>query len=73
MGATAGLVRWGIRWGLAAVITGLTVYNYLLLHLPGVDLLFPQGLSLSGVGLSVLFGSLFGWLAAFLFHRFFRS
>ncbi|MFN2113309.1 MAG: glycoside hydrolase family 3 N-terminal domain-containing protein, partial [Anaerolineales bacterium] len=72
-GATAGLVRWGIRWGLAAVITGLTVYNYLLLHLPGVDLLFPQGLSLSGVGLSVLFGSLFGWLAAFLFHRFFRS
>lgn len=73
VGATAGLVRWGIRWSLASTITGLAVYNYILLSLPGVALVFPQGPTLIGIAFSVLCGSLLGWLAAFMFQRIFRS
>ncbi|MEJ2448842.1 MAG: hypothetical protein P8Y37_13005, partial [Anaerolineales bacterium] len=73
VGASSGLVRWGIRWSLASVIAGLAVYNYILLRLPGVALLFPQGPTLIGITLSVFCGSLIGWLMAFLFQRIFRS
>ncbi len=73
VGASSGLVRWGIRWSLASVITGLAVYNYILLRLPGVALVFPQGPTLIGIALSVFCSALIGWLLAFLFQRFFHS
>lgn len=73
LGATNGLVRWGIRWSLASFISGLIVYNYITLDLPGAAFIFPNGVSRLGLGLSVLFGSLLGWLLSFLYQNFFDS
>ncbi|HDD61030.1 MAG TPA: hypothetical protein ENF22_00695 [Chloroflexi bacterium] len=73
VGATIGLVRWGIRWSLASFITGLFIYNYIVLDLPGVALIYPNGVSRLGLGLGVLVGSLLAWLFAFLYQKFFDS
>jgi beta-N-acetylhexosaminidase len=63
VGAMAGHVRWGVRWGLAALIGGLLSYIYTVLNLPGVrwvsETPFHWGL------LAITFaGSLIGWGAA---------
>ena len=44
-GATLGIVRWGIKWGFSAFISGLFVYNYLILDLPGVSLIISNNTS----------------------------
>ncbi len=72
-GAMYGIVRWGIKWGFSSFITGLFVYNYLMLDLPGVTWLMPNNTSTLGMGLAVLVGSLAGWLFAYLYQRFFSS
>jgi beta-N-acetylhexosaminidase len=72
-GATAGLVRWGMRWSLSSFIIGLIVYNYVILALPGVSALFPNGPTRLGLGLLVCTGSLLGWLIAYLYQRIFNA
>ena len=69
-GATLGIVRWGIKWGFSAFISGLFVYNYLILDLPGASLIISNNTSTLSIGLSVLVGSLAGWLFAYLYQRF---
>lgn len=73
VGATSGLVRWGIRWSLSSLIAGLFIYNYISLEFPGVASVFPNGVSRLGLGLCVLFGSLLAWLLAFLYQKIFDS
>ena len=68
IGSNSGLVLWGIRWFLSSVISGLAVYNYILLNLPGVRTLFPDGVTRSGLFVAVGVFSLFGWLVAYLYH-----
>ena len=68
-----GIVRWGIKWGFSAFISGLLVYNYLILDLPGASLLMPTTASTLGMGLSVFIGSLIGWFLTYLYQRFFSS
>ncbi len=73
VGASSGLVRWGIRWSLSSLIAGLFIYNYITLELPGVVSLFPNGVSRISLGLCVLLGSSLAWLFAFLYQKFFDS
>jgi len=73
VGATSGLVRWGIRWSLSSLITGLFTYSYITLELPGVGSLFPNGISRISLGLCVLLGSSLAWFFALLYQKFFDS
>jgi len=73
VGATRGLVRWGIRWSLSSFITGLLIYNYITLELPGVASLFPHGVSRISLGLCVLLGSSLAWFFVYLYQKFFDS
>jgi beta-N-acetylhexosaminidase len=61
IGATAGHVRWGVRWGLAAMIGGLSVNTYLSFDLPGASALILD-YQLWGIVISAAVGSLLGWL-----------
>jgi len=70
IGAIYGVVRWGLKWGFSAFISGLIVYNYILLNLPGTSLLIGQNFSNVRMGLSVLIASLIGWLIAYLTQLF---
>ena len=72
-GAIIGFVRWGIKWGFAAFISGLFVYNYLMLDLPGAAWIIPNNISTLNMGLSVFVGSLTGWLLSYLYQRFYSS
>ena len=69
VGASVGLVRWGLRWGFSSLLSGLLVYNYLTLNLPGTSLLFRNPPSGFSFGLVVFIGSLLGWLLAYLYQR----
>jgi len=73
VGATSGLVRWGIRWSLSSLIVGFLIYNYVTLELPGVRFFFPDDASRISLGLCVLLGSSLGWLIAFIYQKFFDS
>jgi hypothetical protein len=68
-GAMYGIVRWGIKWSFSSFISGLFVYNYLMLDLPGVSWLISNTNPTLSMGLAVLVGSLTGWLLAFLYQR----
>jgi len=68
-GAKYGIVRWGIKWSFSSFISGLFVYNYLMLDLPGVSLLISNTNPTLSMGLAVLVGSLSGWLLAYLYQR----
>jgi beta-N-acetylhexosaminidase len=68
IGATAGQVRWGVRWGLAALIGGLTVSTYLSFDLPGASALI-QGYQLWGIVISAATGSLLGWLGGLVWWK----
>jgi hypothetical protein len=59
-GALLGYVRWGTRWGLAAVIGGLLTYIYLVLELPGGSTALESPGHI-GVFVLVLLGSIVGW------------
>jgi hypothetical protein len=69
VGAMAGHVRWGIRWGLAALIGGLVVNTYLSFDLPGAANLISN-FQLWGIVISSAFGTLLGWLAGVLWRNF---
>ena len=71
VGAIAGWVRWGIKWGFSAFIAGIFVYNYLMLNFPGASWLLSDPISAFKLGISVLFGTLFGWLVAYVYQRLF--
>ena len=73
VGALSGLVRWGLRWGFSALISGLLVYNYIMLELPGVSLIFKENVTNLSLGLAVLAGSLLGWLFSFIYQRVFSQ
>lgn len=72
VGANTGIVLWGIRWFLSCLIGGLAAYNYLLLNLPGVDLIFPEGVTRLGLFFTVIGSSLLGWLLAYLYQKLFE-
>lgn len=71
-GSNAGIVLWGIRWFLSCLISGIAAYNYLVLQLPGVNLLFPEGVTRIGLFLVVAVAALLGWLFAYLFQKYFE-
>jgi hypothetical protein len=60
VGAATGQVRWGVRWGLAALIGGLLAYTYVALQLPGAEL-FLETPYHSGLLLITFAGALLGW------------
>ena len=66
VGAILGYVRWGIKWGLSALLAGLTVYNYLVLELPGSSHLVGEDQLRLRFGLAIMVSALLGWLVAFL-------
>jgi len=68
-GALAGRVRQGIVWAVSSLIGGLVAYNYLVLELPGVEYIFPQGQNLLLTNLVVLAGSFLGWLISFVLQQ----
>jgi len=70
VGAIYGVVRWGIKWGFSAFISGFIVYSYILLDLPGTSLMIGQSFSNVKISFSVLAASLIGWLIAYLTQRF---
>jgi beta-N-acetylhexosaminidase len=72
IGATAGQVRWGVRWGLAALIGGLTVNTYLSFGLPGASILIGE-YQLWGIVISTAAGSLLGWLGGLVWRQIKRS
>jgi len=72
-GAISGTVRGGIIWGISSLIGGLFFYNYTLLNLPGIELLFPNGISTLSVGITVGIGSLTGWASVFVFQQMIKS
>jgi beta-N-acetylhexosaminidase len=67
VGAMAGHVRWGIRWGMAALIGGLLVNTYLSFDLPGATDLISN-FQIWGIVISTAIGTLFGWLVGFLWR-----
>lgn len=73
LGAIAGMVREGIIRGISSIIGGLFIYNYVLLNLPGIEQLFPDGLSTLSVGIIVSIGSLSGWALAFIYQQVMKS
>ena len=68
VGLGLGKSRWGMRWGLCALLGGLLAYNYLALGLPGAANALKAGGGGTLVGLTVL-GELFGALCAWLWMR----
>ncbi|MGB2964247.1 MAG: glycoside hydrolase family 3 N-terminal domain-containing protein [Anaerolineales bacterium] len=72
-GALSGFVRSGIKWGFASLISGLLVYNYIALNLPGVSWLLSDNITLFTMGLSVLVGALLGWLISYLYLKLFSA
>ena len=70
LGAILGMVRYGIKWAVSSFISGLLVYNYLLLDFPGADLLTSASDLSLGFGITIFLGALFGWLASALYLHF---
>jgi beta-N-acetylhexosaminidase len=60
VGSMTGQVRWGVRWGLAALIGGLLVYTYAALQFPGADWVFETPYHW-GLLLITFIGALLGW------------
>jgi beta-N-acetylhexosaminidase len=68
IGVTGGHVRWGVRWGLSALIGGLAVNTYLSFGLPGASTLIME-YELWGIVISTAAGALLGWLAGFIWRN----
>lgn len=66
-GALSGQVRWGVRWGLTALIGGLLANAYISFNLPGAALLIRE-YHIWGIVLGVAGGSLLGWGAGLLWR-----
>jgi len=67
-GALRGQVRLGVRWGFAAIISGLLTYTYGALALPG-SAWIAEGNHPWGLLLLAFLGALFGWGAMVLFFN----
>jgi len=62
-----GSVQWALRWGLCAILGGITAYMYLLMGLPaGVN--WVQQYGAGGIILVTIMGILVGWAAAGLWR-----
>lgn len=70
IGALLGEVRKGIFWGLTALISGLISYNYLMLDFPGSHWLTNGSIQSLRFGITILVGSLLGWLVSYLYFKF---
>jgi len=66
-GALAGQVRWGVRWGLTALLGGLFANAYISFNLPGAASLISE-YHIWGIVLSVAGGCLIGWGAGLLWR-----
>jgi beta-N-acetylhexosaminidase len=66
-GTLLGKVRWGIRWGLAAVIGGLIFYTYVVLNLPFSEIIFSFS-DTWGFLLATFLGTVVGWLISLLIN-----
>jgi beta-N-acetylhexosaminidase len=71
IGALMGQVRWGIRWGLSAFISGLLAYTYIILGLPGSDFVTDIA-GLWGILAFTVIGTIFGWGLAVIIRTFTR-
>jgi beta-N-acetylhexosaminidase len=60
VGTSMGQVRWGVRWGFAALIGGLLAYTYAAIQLPGTGWAFETPYHW-GLMLISFIGSLLGW------------
>ncbi len=60
-------LRWGVRWGLLAVVAGLTAYIFLTLNWLGEDNWFIKA-GTPGILLGCLIGVLIGWGIGWLWH-----
>ncbi len=60
--------RWGIRWGLCALVGALTAFNYLSVGLPGSASLVANGGIIVILGLTLV-GGLAGWIAGWAWWR----
>jgi len=67
MGAILGKVRWGIRWGLSAIIGGLLLYSYTVLGFPGSER-FMEISEVWGLFLAAFVGAILGWLMALMVY-----
>ncbi|MFC1997499.1 hypothetical protein ACFLXI_07845, partial [Chloroflexota bacterium] len=67
IGALAGQVRWGVRWGLAALIGGLVAYTLTILKVPGVMWVFETP-NHWGLLLITFAGALLGWGIGIIFR-----
>jgi len=65
-GALMGQVRWGIRWGLSAIIAGLLLYTYTAVTLPGAAWVIERYQQL-GLLVTAFMGALLGWGVSALF------
>jgi beta-N-acetylhexosaminidase len=60
VGASIGQVRWGVRWGFAALIGGLMTYTYATIQLPGTAWTYETPYHW-GLLLITFLGALLGW------------
>lgn len=70
LGALFGKVRRGISWGLSALISGLFVYNYLMLELPGSAWLTNGSILSLQFGVTIFSGALLGWLLSYFYLKY---
>jgi beta-N-acetylhexosaminidase len=66
VGSAVGFVRWGIRWGFSAFVSGMAAYIYLMLELPGSSLFLSTAPPELAWILAVSIGSCAGWFVGLL-------
>ncbi|MGB3703095.1 MAG: glycoside hydrolase family 3 N-terminal domain-containing protein [Anaerolineales bacterium] len=69
---TFGLLRWGIRSGLLAIIGGILAYMYIALNLPGSDQLLNIP-GAWGILMVTVFGAALGWGTSYGWQKFQES
>lgn len=60
LGIRMAIARWGLRWALCGLISGLLFYNYVALGLPGSESLLRES-GTPGVVFLTIIGVIFGW------------
>ncbi len=68
LGRTAGLLRWGVRWGLLSACGGLLAYSYLAAGLPG-SVSFLNTYGAWGILWFTALGVMLGWLLGWIWWR----
>jgi len=67
-GVLVNSVRWGVRWGLMALLGGLAANSYLSLNLPGSNWPAQIGGLWGYIGIALL-GAVLGWAVGWLWQR----